>query len=358
MYGSNRPPPSRRLVPRLPRNPLPFHRAPPWGLRGSPKRGLPQPSGSLYGHPSGYCSGPDTLNLPSPCPRHPLRTPALKLTARRRRRALANPGPLPLRPGHPPEPPDLTEPEGAPACESFRLEETNPQSFTSHLQAGKRQQLPGFPGPRRAGRGGSAVPAGRGGRAPAPSAGPRRPHSRVQRPRFPGSPASGRAATPAAPPSSRERELARVCKPGQYPPSRLPPHTLLESEVCLRPSGAPAMRPTRRRGRPALGANSRSRRPRNTAPRARDGPGPRRLSGSGTPRPAEGRSAGREESRGGAGRDALGGGRGSRGTVPGIRTPGKWGRGGDAESGHLEALGGGEAAQGSGLELCPGGWRG
>lgn len=40
------------------------------------------------------------------------------------------------------------------------------------------------------------------------------------------------------------------------------------------------MRPTRRSGRPALGANSRSRHPRNTASRARDGPGPLRLSGS------------------------------------------------------------------------------
>lgn len=31
--------------------------------------------------------------------------------------------------------------------------------------------------------------------------------------------------------------------------------------------------------------------------------------------------------------------------MPGILTPGKWGRGGDAKSGHLEALGEGDGSE-------------
>lgn len=55
--------------------------------------------------------------------------------------------------------------------------------------------------------------------------------------------------------------------------------------------------------------------------------------------------------------------RASAGRMPGILAAGEWGRGGanrsgDAQSGHLGALGGGETSQRSGLERWPGGSRG
>lgn len=119
------------------------------------------------------------------------------------------------------------------------------------------------------------------------------------------------------------------------------------------------MRPTRRSGRPALGANSRSRHPRNTASRARDGPGPLRLSGSDlglldrrrgvrpdARNPGEGPAGMPWEEDAGIrgmcrGSSPLGNGGGV--ATPRVGTWRLWGRG---------------TAQRSGLELCPGGSRG
>lgn len=100
-----------------------------------------------------------------------------------------------------------------------------------------RRHLPGFPGPRQAGRGGSAVPAGRGGPSPRPLGWPAPPALEGPAPAIPGLPRLGARCDPGGPAFLPVKGTGASLQAGQMPPSCLPPHMLLESEVCLRPSG-------------------------------------------------------------------------------------------------------------------------
>ena len=178
-------------------------------------------------------------------------------------------------------------------------------------------------------------------------------HSRVWLPGLPGSPASGRAATPAAPPSS----AAGIGEGLQAEDAPVPPsHPLLPESLTLlgtrnaartlldTRNAAHAPPPATGTRRPAPGANARRRHPTNTGPRAREGPGqPRRKPvrewGAETGRGRSGGSGGEgrsprnpEAGRRGGPRSGSAGmpgtwARESQGRTPGILAPEEWGAG-------------------------------
>lgn len=158
--------------------------------------------------------GPYARSESSRCRRLPRRTPALKLTGpgwRRRlqstQRALPGPGVTPSAPRPRPEPPTTFRNErdlwGVRSLKAI-YSKTDPQNVTSDFKAGDQTAFHRSPSsPPGGARRGAPSRGGRAARAPAPSAGPRLLFPRVQRRGFPGSPATGCAAIPAAPPSSR-----------------------------------------------------------------------------------------------------------------------------------------------------------
>lgn len=153
-------------------------------------------------------------------------------------------------------------------------------------------------------------------------------HSRVWLPGLPGSPASGRAATPAAPPSS----AAGIGEGLQAEDAPVPPsHPLLPESLNLPgPSWTPVMRPTRRRQQPAPGAPPRARTPGAGTPltlapepgRGRDSQGASR-SENGAPRRAEGVWEGGEERVGARGIPRRSGAAARSRVQPGCRGPGR-----------------------------------
>lgn len=150
--------------------------------------------------------------------------------------------------------------------------------LSSRLVNGRH--LPGFPGPRQAGRGGSEVPAGRGGPSPRPLSWPAPPRTRgssARDSRAPPPRGALRPRRPRLPPGkgnwreSASRANTRVPSPTSHAPGvRGFPATLVGAGTAAH---APQRAP--RPGRKLLESS-----PQEHASRARDGPGPLRLSGS------------------------------------------------------------------------------
>lgn len=264
------PPPSRRLVPRAmtarePDSPS-TERAlghggsaspPGEGCRGNPGRIMDTRLAIAKG------SGPYSLNLPRRCRRLPLRTLALKLTGQAdaggrrasggRFEALES---RPPRPGRGPSHPrsyrnnrDLWHP--SPLKVIIRqIRKFSPQIS----RRANRRHFTGFPHSSRRGEAGAQSRREEAAPAPAPSAGRRLPHSRVQRRGLPGSPASGRAVTPRPrlPPGNGNwrGSVSLANAPVLSPLTRSP-----SPKVCRWPSWTPVMRPTHcsRHPAPCLG---------------------------------------------------------------------------------------------------------